>query len=204
MDTLVQGLAPFVEKQMDARAGASWRKWIDHDRQRKFERDTDGSLHWDVQALLQTMVQNWRDVFSKTLGHAERSLVGELIDVRNDWAHQKAFSSEDTYRALDSAQRLLQAISAGQHAAELTNLRQEVLRTVFAEEARQQTGRQTLNLEGAPVAGLKPWREVMTPHPTWQAAVTARRSSRPTWPRSSAAMRRRNMAIPSSSFAAPT
>ncbi len=165
MDTLVQGLAPFVEKQMDARVGASWRKWIDHDRQRKLERNADGSLHWDVQALLQTMVQNWRDVFGKTLGYAERSLVGELIDVRNQWAHQKTFASEDTYRALDSAQRLLQAVSAGEQAAELTNMRQEVLRTVFAEEARQQTRRQTLKLDGAPAAGLKPWREVVTPHP---------------------------------------
>ena len=39
------------------------------------------------------------NVFKQTLGHAERSLVGELIDVRNHWAHQKPFSTDDTYRA---------------------------------------------------------------------------------------------------------
>ena len=165
MDILALGLAPFVERQMDARVGASWRKWIDHDRQRKFERNPDGSLRWDTQALLQTMVQNWRDVFEQTLGHPGRSLVGELIDVRNKWAHQEAFSYEDTHRALDSAQRLLNSVSAGGQAAEIDKMRQEVLRTMFAEQARQQTRRQSIEVEGTPQTGLKPWREVVTPHP---------------------------------------
>ena len=165
MDILAIGLAPFTERQMDARVGASWRKWVDHDRQRKFERNPDGSLRWDTQALLQTMVQNWRDVFEQTLGHPGRSLVGELIDVRNKWAHQEAFSYEDTHRALDSAQRLLSSVSAGGQAAEIDKMRQEVLRTMFAEQARQQTRRQSIEVEGTPQTGLKPWREVMTPHP---------------------------------------
>ena len=42
----------------------------------------------------------------------ERNYVRELIDARNRWAHQEPFSSDDAYRALDSAERLLQAISA--------------------------------------------------------------------------------------------
>lgn len=43
----------------------------------------------------------WNDVFRRTLGAAERSLLSELR--RNTWAHQQAFSSDDAYRALDSA-----------------------------------------------------------------------------------------------------
>lgn len=56
----------------------------------------------------------WQLVFRKTLGHAERSLASELRSYRNKWAHQEAFSGDDTYRALDSEGRLLTAISAPQ------------------------------------------------------------------------------------------
>ena len=53
-------------------------------------------------------------VFRKTLGQAERTLVSELGDVRNRWARQNPFSTGDTYRALDSAGRLLTAVSVPQ------------------------------------------------------------------------------------------
>ena len=39
-------------------------------------------------------------MFRRTLGFAERSLVSELRDVRNKWAHQSPFSSDDTDRAI--------------------------------------------------------------------------------------------------------
>ena len=39
----------------------------------------------------------------QTLGRADRSLVNELRDHRNEWAHQHSFSSDNAYRALDSA-----------------------------------------------------------------------------------------------------
>ena len=44
----------------------------------------------------------------------ERSLVSELRENRNAWAHQEPFSGEDTIRMLDSAQRLLTAVSSKQ------------------------------------------------------------------------------------------
>jgi predicted AAA+ superfamily ATPase len=162
---LVDALGPFVEREMDARAGASWRKWLDQELERKLERRQDGSIIWEIQPLLKTTVIKWHDVFKKTLGSAERSLIGELLDVRNEWAHQRAFSYEDTQRALDSAERLLQAISAGKAAQEVNAMRQEVLRTMFAEQRRTVERRTTLLLDTAAKAGLKPWREVITPHP---------------------------------------
>ncbi len=48
----------------------------------------------------------WNQVFSRTLGFSERSIVSELRETRNKWAHQNAFSSDDAYRALDSTARL--------------------------------------------------------------------------------------------------
>jgi hypothetical protein len=60
------------------------------------------------------MWNQWQIVFRKTLGQAERSIVSELRDVRNKWAHQNPFSGDDAYRALDSVSRLLTAVSASQ------------------------------------------------------------------------------------------
>jgi hypothetical protein len=45
-------------------------------------------------------------------------------------------------------------------------MRQEVMRTMFAEQRRMvERPQTTLTLEAAPKAGLQPWREVITPHP---------------------------------------
>jgi hypothetical protein len=51
------------------------------------------------------MDRSWGMVFRRVLGKAERSLVNELLDVRNRWAYQEPFSSDDTDRALDSMAR---------------------------------------------------------------------------------------------------
>ena len=59
--------------------------------------------HLDVAAVLKIMWEQWNQVFGKTLGHTERSLVSELREVRNKWAHQEPFSSDDAYRVLDSS-----------------------------------------------------------------------------------------------------
>ena len=58
------------------------------------------------------MWELWNDCFQKILGPSDRSLVSELRDVRNKWAHQKAFSTDDAYRAIDSISRLLTAVAA--------------------------------------------------------------------------------------------
>jgi predicted AAA+ superfamily ATPase len=99
-----------------------------------------------------------------TLGPADRSLVSELRDHRNKWAHQEAFSSDDTYRALDSAGRLLTAVSAPQ-ADEIEKMKTELLRLRFDEQARSEKRKSAgTAIEGAAVGGLKAWREVVTPH----------------------------------------
>ena len=71
--------------------------------------------------------------FEKSLGHSERRLVSELRDIRNRWAHQEPFSSDDTYRALDSASRLLNAVHATE-ASEIEKMKQELLRLRFDEQ----------------------------------------------------------------------
>jgi hypothetical protein len=77
--------------------------------------DGDG-IRWDAQAVLKVMVDSWQSAFKFVLGHAERAYVGEMLDVRNKWAHGEVVGSEDVYRALDTAQRLLESISEGDRA----------------------------------------------------------------------------------------
>ncbi len=110
------------------------------------------------------MWEAWNDVFGKTLGRAERSLVQELRDWRNKWAHQEPFSSDDADRALDSITRLLTAISASQ-AEEVGKMKMELRRLIFDEQVRGEKRKAGGSLvEAATTGALRPWREVITPH----------------------------------------
>ena len=92
-------------------------------------------------------------------------MVSELRDVRNRWAHQETFTGDDAYRALDSVERLLTAVSAPE-AAEVAKMKRQLLRQQFDEEVRGEKRRVGGSLVEAAAAGaLKPWREVITPHP---------------------------------------
>src|SRR5438067_13913521 len=110
MQLLKEGLAPFVEREMETIYKDDW---ADHAPRAEWK---DGAMQWDVANLLSTMWDNWQDVFRSTLGHAERSLTSELRERRNKWAHQHIFSTDDTYRCMDSVERLLKAISAPESA----------------------------------------------------------------------------------------
>lgn len=164
LDLLQEGLTPFVERQFEAACGSNWRTVAASTLREAREWHADNS-HLDVQALLLLMWDNWHNVFRQTLGHAERNLVSELRTVRNRDAHQEVFSTDDAYRALDSIVRLLAAISAPQ-AAEVEKGRADLLRLKFEEQSRQ-VARRTASAptEGRPLAGLPPWRELITPHP---------------------------------------
>src|ERR1035441_1062060 len=164
MDLLKQGLGPFVEREFTNsykdRAGAEAIRFLGEDRLLAKK----AIAEWDAAALLKLMWEAWNDVFRRTLGPAERSHVNELRDLRNKWAHQESFSSDDAYRALDSSGRLLTAVSAPQ-SAEIEKIKMELLRLRFDEQVRSETRRTAGTvIEGAVAANLKPWREVVTPH----------------------------------------
>src|SRR5438045_2726590 len=165
-DLLKDGLQPFVEREMKAQHS---QMWLDQARLSVAETQTHlfsgkGEPQWDSASLLSVMWNQWNVVFRKTLGQAERTLVSELRDVRNRWAHQKPFSSDDAYRALDSGGRLLTAVSAPQ-AEEVEKIKMELLRVRFDEQVRSEK-RKTAGtaIESEATGNLKPWREVVTPH----------------------------------------
>jgi predicted AAA+ superfamily ATPase len=126
---------------------------------------TEKEPQWDIALVLSVIWDRWNNTFGKTLGRAERSLVSELRDVRNRWAHQNPFTSDDTYRALDSAARLLTAVSAPQ-AAEVEKAKMELLRVRFDEQRRSEQRKASgSTIESEATGTLKPWREVVSPHP---------------------------------------
>jgi len=164
MDLLKAGLAPFVEREFKnlykGQALVEAQRCMTGER---LEANRPFTA-WDVAVLLRLMWDAWNDVFRKTLGQAERSLVSELRDVRNRWAHQEPFSGDDADRALDSAERLLTAVSASQ-ADDVRKVKMELRRTIFDEQARSDRRRSAgTAIESAVVSHLKPWREVVTPH----------------------------------------
>lgn len=121
----------------------------------------------DTHGWLNLMWRRWNDVFSRKLGHAERSYVSELMTARNDWAHQKSFSNDDAQRAADTATRLLKAIGSPKQASVTQAISNELMRLRFEAEAKK-SKKQTGSLEEKEMttkAGLKPWRFVVNPHP---------------------------------------
>jgi hypothetical protein len=88
--------------------------------------------------------------------------VSELRDVRNHWAHNEQFSSNDAIRALDSMERLLAAVSASDATAEVGQMRMDLMRSIFDDQRRQEMRKKSFQpTEGKPQGGLKPWREVV-------------------------------------------
>jgi predicted AAA+ superfamily ATPase len=165
MELLRQGLAPFVEREFKsvhkAQTADAGRRYMGDDRTLGKKPIAD----WDAAALLKLMSEAWNDVFGRTLGRAERSLVQELRDCRNKWAHQEPFSSDDADRALDSMARLLTSVSA-QQADEVNKMKLELRRLTFDEQVRSEKRKAGGSLvEAAATGTLKPWREVVTPHP---------------------------------------
>src|SRR6185312_11868949 len=164
MELLKGGLGPFVEREFrnlfKDRTESEVSRYLGDDRLNAKKPIAEK----DVAALLKLMWDSWNDVFRLTLGPAERSLVSELREHRNRWAHQEAFTGDDAYRALDSAGRLLTAISAPQ-ADDIEKMKTELLRLRFDEQARSEKRKSAgTAIEGVAAGGLKPWREVVTPH----------------------------------------
>ncbi len=166
MELLRAGLAPFVAREVTERVKV---QAVRMDAIRRFVEDpmlADRPMEeWDVSGLLRLMWETWNDVFRHTLGFSERSLVSELREWRNKWAHQERFSGDDADRAMDSAERLLAAVSAPQ-AGEVAKIKRELRRLMFDEQVRGEKRKAAGALvEAAGSGALKPWREVATPHP---------------------------------------
>ena len=165
LDLLRDGLGPFVERELlrvskvDVTSLAE--RYLPDDRINRGKTPHE----WDAGTLLKAMWDAWQPVFRTTLGHSERSLVSELRNTRNQAAHQQTFGFDDTYRALDSAERLLNAVSAAEQADEIARSKAELLRLRHEEQSRTERKKATeatVSSQGS--VQLPSWRDVVAPH----------------------------------------
>lgn len=168
LDLLRKGLLPYVEKEMKAEYQNYWEMeaaecFPDGHHSRNLSPE-----EWDVAALLAIMFKQWNKVFGKVLGHSERSWVSELMEIRKRAAHQNknnVFDTDDAFRALDNVERILSAIAAPE-AEEADNQKNELLRVRYEENTRKKTRAiEAKSVIESSAIGLKPWRQVITPHP---------------------------------------
>jgi hypothetical protein len=144
LDVLTRGLLPFFEKEMRAVYGEHWEETA---RACLRGQSFGASQHasWDAYAILNVMWEQWNTVFRYKMGVIERSLVGELREFRNRWAHQAAFSEDDSYRVLDSTRRLLLAAGAIDQADEIEDRKLDVLRSKLGRHVNEELARVRFN-----------------------------------------------------------
>lgn len=167
LELLRAGLHPFVLRELKAVHNAYWLDAVKSTLPDGHHLRDVIPEKWDTQALLVVMWRNWKDIFEKTLGQAERNIVSELMDARKRSAHQNktnTFSTDDAYRVLDNVDRLLTAISAPE-ALEAGNQKGELLRVRFEESSRKTARRMEVQPIDIQTNGsLLPWRDLITPH----------------------------------------
>ena len=166
MEHMQDALKPFVQRNLEAWLGKNWPHEV-VERFPNWRPESTNQFALDTQKLLQIMERFWNEAFRNVLeDRSHRSLVVELIDIRNKLAHDGKFSYDDAERALDTMRRLLEAVSAGESAEKIGKMRDAILRTKFQELARNEERRQSsrLDISVETVGGLLPWREVVEPH----------------------------------------
>ncbi len=150
---------------MDARAGASWRggstaSWCARiEPARRWRRSTGTPRRCS---------RSYRQAGARSSEHARATPSGP--GRRADRGPQRLGAREAVllrghHRALDSAQRLLRAVSGGQARRPRSTGAPGGAAHHVRRAGAPQTRRQSIQVEGTPKAGLKPWREVITPHP---------------------------------------
>ena len=161
LDLLRDGLEPKCAAAWEGFYGPRWLEVVNSRLQRP-ARDPRAN---DVAFLFNGLKGTWGEVFAGGFSPAVRSLVFELAEVRNRWAHQEGFTSDDVARALDSMERVLEAFGNTDERHRIRELRRDLMRQMFEEESRAERRKTAAKPTGGrPQAGLTPWREIITPH----------------------------------------
>ncbi|MGW0731941.1 DUF499 domain-containing protein [Streptomyces sp. NPDC002851] len=161
IELLPEGMLPLIEREMTRRQGDTWFDDAVADARDKGVPLTSKS---DPQFLLNLLQRYWGSYFRHVLPGATRGYASEINDVRNRWAHNAPFTSDDTVRALDTAERLLVAVGAGAELVEqVRKSRIDLQRFMIEAETKRRT-RQAAAMPSIAADGLKPWRDVLVPH----------------------------------------
>ena len=161
LDLLRDGLRPKCEETWRGFYGDDWLQTVNqrlHNPLRQPSTD-------DAAFLLTGIKLTWNEVFGHGFPAGVRSMVFEVADARNRWAHQQSVSTDDTIRALDSMERVLESFGNATERHQIRGLRQDLMRQMVDEQSRSERRRTAAQpAEGRPDKGLTPWREIITPH----------------------------------------
>ncbi|MYG93975.1 MAG: ATP-binding protein [Acidimicrobiia bacterium] len=161
LDLLRDGLRPKCEDTWRGFYGDGWLETVNG---RLHTPDSNPSTE-DAAFLFKGMKVTWQEVFGHGFPPAVRALVFEVADARNSWAHQQALSTDDTVRALDSMERLLETFGNLDERQQIRSLRRDLMRQMVEEESRSERRKTAAKpTEGEPTKGLTPWRDIITPH----------------------------------------
>jgi len=153
-EILVPGLKPFIKRQMKKAYGTNWLQDARGCLQNyHFEGD---DLKWkDPQVVLQLISYQWDKAFyvRQKFDRFERSLVNELLEVRNEVKHNdlQKFDNDYTFRALDSMARLLTATDAKRAAQEVEQRKEEFRRQWLGNVRVEENPEAVISNQPAPV-----------------------------------------------------
>ena len=184
-ETLTKVLAPYVMRELRSKYNVNW--WdhgvlhVLYDVQKR-DLPTNGTddermYKLDAARCLILIDVQWEDLFRRKLSREHRTWIKELLATRNKWAHKGLLdmSDEDAWRALDTMTRLIEQMDS-----EATELLRALARTVrYGTEGPSTTVREVEELRdenrsrkaksgvltNVPRQGLRPWREIVRPHP---------------------------------------
>lgn len=161
-ELLAEGLRDPIDEVLTAALGPDWNQQMARD---DAARHGDTAVRQaskdDVQLQLRMITERGR-VFRNVLSRAHQAYAEILRAARNDWAHMKPFSSDETRRTLDAAEQLLHAVNSNDSAADVAQLRRDLEAEVVRSETRTSARRVEVQLSAG--AGLKAWRDVVQPH----------------------------------------
>lgn len=160
-DLLAKGLKPFVDHHMRRTGGGDeWAaEFVRTSRNPTQEYSVD-----DPSFLFSVIIEAWQGTFQRQLPRSVKNLVFTLRDKRNDWAHNRAIQPNDAQFTLSGIVTILESIDA-KEADKVRLSLDDLTRSIYDKErSRAKESGETTNVVDAPVRGLKPWREIVTPH----------------------------------------
>ena len=163
INLLRDGIEPEVERVWRALYGPNWVREVNS---LLYQPDQSPSSD-DLAFLLKGMQATWKPIFGKVLPFHTRNYVSLLRDARNQWAHNRKFSSDETIRILDQCEVVLTEFKAPEQADQVRDLKKALQRQVYAQESRDERKRlsgMSETTKGQPDSKYPPWREVVAPH----------------------------------------
>ncbi len=104
----------------------------------------------DAYSCFQLMLRRWKYLFHAKLGKAGKSRVQQLVDLRNDWAHEKPILLDNARLAAEAALHLLKDFYVEKEADLMRELLQELQRIHEPDNEEETSTARPVSLEPLP------------------------------------------------------